>query len=273
MKTLLLVHSKFQFLSFTDKQLEIIKEKQQIFDKVVFGIHVPYLQSSSENPLSYDMVVNMLKQELNTNDYTPIINGNIKNIGKIYQNYKISYVNLDNILDGNYYAQGYTDNKIFELGRRAGALETALAGYPKTIMCTDIAILSEHNTSIFLGKRDTEAKYRFIGGHVDSGKDQTLEECAKRELMEEAGSFESTPMQYVWGGMIDDPRYANSRDKIYSALFKTNIVFGKPDAGDDINVIQEFDIDILNSPILYFVEEHIPLAVALKNNLALNNGK
>ena len=271
MKTLLLIHSKFQFLSFTDKQLEIIKDRAENFDKVVFGIHVPYLQSSSENPLSYDMVVNMLKHELNTIDYMPIVNTDMKNVGKIYQNYKITYLNLDNILDGNYHTTGYNDNKVFELGRRAGALETALAGYAKTIMCTDVAILSENNQTIFLGKRNTEAKYRFIGGHVDSGKDQTLEECAKRELMEEAGSFESSPMQYVWGGIIDDPRYANTRDSIYSALFKTNVIFGKPEAGDDINVIQEFEIDILNNPILYFVEEHIPLAVALKRYL--DNGK
>ena len=275
------VASTLQFLGTETAINDYIYDLRNKYKKLVFVVLHPYNLGTYENPLTYDMITSMLYKKhgefgvlsckLNHKDIHDVTL--IKNAYNMaYDNTNYTIVLLDTLTFGKMeklekvITTYKTDDK-FQLGRRVGAAEVTKIGYPKTIMCVDVAILSSDNKTIWLGKRNSESKYRFIGGHVDSGKDLKLEEAAKRELMEEAGSFESSPMEYVVGIMINDPRYSTSRDNIYSVLYKTNIVFGTPNAGDDINEIKEFDIDILLSPDLYFVKEHIQLAKELKNYL------
>ncbi len=274
------IASTFQFLGTEEYINEHIEKLKSEYEKIVFVILNPYVRGNSEFPLNFDMINSLLNLyhpnksvlscKLNLTDLGDT--SKIKNVfNEAYPNTKHIIFNLDIVFKPNYNINetidSYYDEYSFNLGRRVGAIETATAGYPKTIMCVDVAILSENNSTIWLGKRNSEDKYRFIGGHVDSGKDLKLESAAKRELMEEAGSFESSPMEYVWGGMINDPRYLNSKDHIYSVLYKTNIIFGRPIAGDDINIIEEFDIKILQKPGTYFVVEHVEMANALKLKL------
>lgn len=153
---------------------------------------------------------------------------------------------------------------------RAGVIYGVFNQYKKTVMCVDIALLREERKKVVLGKRMSEDKHRFFGGHVDP-KDENLEHCAKRELLEEAGkNLEVSCLTYAGSFPIDDWRYRNNRDKIMTALFVGEYLFGNLEAGDDIDELKEFNVeDFLDQDFLEknLAEEHFPLMKNLINFL------
>ena len=82
------------------------------------------------------------------------------------------------------------------------------------------------------------------GGFADPA-DESYETAAARELQEECGALETTPMQYLGSVKIDDWRYRGETDKILSLLFTATLRSGKPQANDDLEALQWFDISAL----------------------------
>lgn len=115
---------------------------------------------------------------------------------------------------------------------RAGVIYSTQNRFPAAIMCTDAAIVDEHCQKILLGKKKTDNGWRFIGGHVDP-RDGSLEDCVKREVLEETGLYVERT-EYVGSFKIDDWRWTKETDKLFTALFLCVNSSGAAIANDDI---------------------------------------
>jgi bifunctional NMN adenylyltransferase/nudix hydrolase len=146
---------------------------------------------------------------------------------------------------------------------RAGAIYQAYNQYPVSYQTVDIACLGSQGHRILLCRKPTEDKFRFVGGFVDP-RDSSLEHAARREFMEETGgNGEISDLKYLGSFRVDDWRYKKGRDKIMTALFIGEMVFGTLSPSDDISELHwigmsEFKKDgFIDASI---VHEHIPLA-------------
>ena len=142
---------------------------------------------------------------------------------------------------------------------RAGVIFAAYNQYPKVYATVDVAIIQGDN--VLLGRKGHQHSYRFIGGFSDP-TDESYEAAARRETFEETG-LEVDNIQYVGSARIDDWRYRSEQDKIMTQLFTAEVMFGKPEAKDDIAELRWFRWDELNESV--FTEEHQVLFNLLKN--------
>lgn len=149
---------------------------------------------------------------------------------------------------------------------RAGAIYNSYNRFPVSFQTVDIACFDSSGQKILLGKKPGERAYRFIGGFVDPG-DSSLELAARREFREETGNnAEVSKMEYIGSFRVDDWRYKSGRDKIMTALFKCQMIFGRVEPSDDISELKWFQYSDLQGEGAIesiFVEEHVPLAMAL----------
>lgn len=152
---------------------------------------------------------------------------------------------------------------------RAGAIYNAYNRFPVSFQTVDIACFDSSGKKILLAKKPGEMGYRFIGGFVDPS-DHSLEAAARREFMEETGgNAEVGKMSYVGSFRVDDWRYRSGRDKIMTALYKCSMSFGRVEPSDDISELRWFeysDLEKEGAINSWFVEEHVPLAMALITN-------
>lgn len=152
--------------------------------------------------------------------------------------------------------------KILDAAQRTGIIHAAMNRYPHAQAAVDIAVLKITTSSILLGRKANETKWRLPGGFVDPQQDESYEEAAKRELMEECGSFEISHPEYLMSKQVDDYRYKDLPDKIYTSLYSCIYIFGKPVAGDDLAEVKWFSIkDLLKDDYIkeHVMQEHIEL--------------
>ena len=142
----------------------------------------------------------------------------------------------------------YTPTKDF----RAGMIAATGTRYPIAYQTVDIAILNSTKGEILLVKKPTEPKFRFCGGFSDPNS-ISLETDAKREVKEETGIEIGEP-QYIGSTLINDWRYASENDKIKTAFFVAEYIFGAPQGADDVEVAKWFKLNTLTKGDL--MEEH-----------------
>ena len=143
---------------------------------------------------------------------------------------------------------------------RQGFIAAVMGQRDNALPTVDIApvIVNEGKAKVLLGKKPGYPLFRFIGGFVDS-TDKSLEEAAKRELLEEAGANINVgdELTYVCSGQIDDWRLRADSKKIISTLFVVPFLWGAPEPGDDIEEVRWFKIaDVKIDEEI--VEEHRP---------------
>jgi len=147
---------------------------------------------------------------------------------------------------------------------RAGVIWAAYNQYPKCYPTVDIAIFSEGNEKLLLARKAKEDKYRFVGGFGDP-LSPTYEEDACREVMEETGLEVGKP-EYLGSFTIDDWRYRHEKDKIKTLFFKANVIYGRPQANDDICEVRWFDYSEKIRP--FIMDAHLPLFDCLINKVS-----
>lgn len=133
---------------------------------------------------------------------------------------------------------------------RAGQIFAAYGMYPTSFQTTDIIVYDPANDAVLLGKKAGETEYRFFGGFVDP-TDETLELAALRELREEAGvDLNTNSPVYLGSFRVDDWRYRSERDKIMTAVYQVNFMWGRPDPGDDIEEVRWFPYNEVSQNLL-----------------------
>lgn len=123
---------------------------------------------------------------------------------------------------------------------RAGAIWASFNRHNVSYTTVDVAIVDDKNR-LLLGKKLLDnGLYRFVGGFSDV-ESLSLEEDARREVLEEAGIEVSNP-EYIGSMRINDWRYRNETDKIKTTFWLARYTSGSPEAGDDLDDIRWFDL-------------------------------
>ena len=145
----------------------------------------------------------------------------------------------------------------------------ALKRYSQGHPAVDMALIRNvrGGTQVLLGKRSASDAYaRFPGGFFDPEQDASYEEAAARELLEETSvRVESSAAAYVGSRTVDDWRYADSKDRIATALFVFKYRDGIPAAADDLGHVAWYPVASIRDVIW---KGHLPLANMLTAYLA-----
>jgi len=135
-----------------------------------------------------------------------------------------------------------------------GELQTNIShDFKSVIAAVDIACVNSTEKIILLGRKPNALKYRFVGGFCDV-KDESYLAAAKREFHEEAPNIEASCFEYLGSLRINDPRYVNDRCKIFTTLFLTEYIYGNIKAGDDLEQLEWFPINVVTGK--FIVGEH-----------------
>jgi bifunctional NMN adenylyltransferase/nudix hydrolase len=127
---------------------------------------------------------------------------------------------------------------------RAGQIYAAGQRFANCIPTVDIAILNTEGTHVCLGRRADDVKWRFIGGHAETGL-LTYEQDACTEVMQETG-LDLARLQYIGSTVIDGWRHRGTENRIKTLFF---VGYSPTMAGrgaDDIAETHWFPLDKLN---------------------------
>ena len=150
---------------------------------------------------------------------------------------------------------------------RAGVIYAAMNAWPRVITCVDIIILNkgaDGQLRVFLGKKEGEPGWRFIGGHAEPGV-PTFEADARKEVMEETG-LDLISLRYVGSAIIPDWRYEKEDSKIKSLVFVGESMTQGGRGQSDIAEGKWFNIEQLTPQLL--VPTHRPIAKAFLEDIA-----
>jgi bifunctional NMN adenylyltransferase/nudix hydrolase len=114
--------------------------------------------------------------------------------------------------------------------------------YPTAYATVDCAIFDDDSmTRLWMARKPLEPYYRFVGGFVDPLKDDSHEDAAVREAMEET-CMGCKVVKYLGSFKIDDWRYRDESDKIITSLFAMVREGGVPKPHDDIGELKLVDL-------------------------------
>ena len=134
----------------------------------------------------------------------------------------------------------YSDPKF-----RAGIISATQNMFVASFQCIDVVIHDSDKKRIMLGRKKDQSLWRFIGGFVDV-KDDSLEETVAREVSEELSiNFSIGGIKYLMSTRVPDWRYKYEQEKIMSAVFTAQYVYGNAKASDDIVECKWFDLKAL----------------------------
>lgn len=147
---------------------------------------------------------------------------------------------------------------------RMGMIYASKLPFPTSYQAVDTAVLNERDQTVLLGHKVGDGdKLRFVGGFVDPA-DCNLERAAKREVIEETGHIETADYKYLGSTRISDWRYRGGPNAVMSAFFVAKFIYGRPQAGDDLNAVAWVPLCELEDRI---ISEHLPLAKMLTEYL------
>jgi len=253
--------ARFQTPSLHEGHLQLIKEVKSKHNRLIIVLGVSPIKGSRKNPLDYytrermvkmlfpDVIVLPLSDQASDKAWShkldDLLSGNFGNENFILYGSRDSFIPyyagryqtaaLPPVQDFNATAlREAVSDKVFDTEEfRAGVIYSTYNLYPKVYATVDIALFRNNRSELLLGRKPAENAWRLPGGFSDPD-DISFDLAAKRELEEECGQIETSPMQYEMSLQMDDWRYRPEVDKIITTLFSTDLLFGDPAANDDL---------------------------------------
>lgn len=152
-------------------------------------------------------------------------------------------------------------NKVIEAPEfRAGMIYAMHHLWPVVLQMVDVAVVSDGMAEVALGRRAGEDRWRFFGGHVETGKG-SLEGNARAEALEESGA-DLVSLEYAGSCVVDDWRYRQPDRGVMTALFVGRVSSMGIRGGDDVAEARWFKLPDVDERLL--VPEHGPLLALLR---------
>ncbi|SDF19544.1 NUDIX domain-containing protein [Chitinophaga filiformis] len=292
--------ARFQTPSLHEGHLQLIREVKSKHNRLIIILGVSPIKGGRKNPLDYYTRERMLKQlfpdvivlplsdqasdkvwsrkldELLGNNFsneTFILYGSRDSFIPFYAG-RFPTVALPPVQDFNATAQREAvSDKVFDTEEfRAGIIYSTYNLYPKVYPTVDIALFRNNRQELLLGRKPAENAWRLPGGFADPD-DISFDAAAARELREECGQIETSPMQYEMSLQMDDWRYRSEVDKIITTLFSADLLFGEPAADDDLSAMRWINVNAIPELIAQgeIVSTHIPLLKKLAEKYSTND--
>lgn len=296
---------RFQVAELTDAHLELLTLVGEYHNGhvIVFvGVNAS-MQPTKHDPLDYETRRRMIQQQFPTYSIAPLMDQKTDELwsdlldasiraqvqfGKVFLyggrdsfapyykgNYEIKNLELTlhPHISGTTHRQKISDFVLDTADFRAGIIYGMENSYSRILPCIDIAIVcrSDKHSAVptrpvvLLGRRKTEPKWRFIGGHAE--KNSSYEDDAVREAFEEAG-VRPTNLEYVGSGSVQDWRFKNTSEQIKTSFYVGYVPNLSCKAGDDINEVSWHNLMELSKDD--FEVEHQFLFNILKRHLQLD---
>lgn len=292
--------ARFQTPSLHEGHLQLIREVKSKHNRLIIILGVSPIKGGRKNPLDYYTRERMLKQlfpevivlplsdqasdkvwsrkldELLGNNFSnePFILYGSRDSFIPYYSGRFATVALPPVQDFNATAlREAVSDKVFDTEEfRAGIIYSTYNLYPKVYPTVDIALFRNNRRELLLGRKSAESGWRLPGGFTDPD-DQSFDAAAARELQEECGQIETSPMQYEMSLQMDDWRYRSEVDKIITTLFSTDLLFGEPAADDDLADMRWITVNAIPELIAKgeIVSTHIPLLKKLAEKYSTND--
>lgn len=258
---------------------------------IVF-LGVPPLEGTKNNPLSYQLREQMIREFCPKATILPIYDvfddyrwsDNLdKTIKKLYYGstatlycgddgfkphyhgeFEVVVQNFEEKFSGTKVREKIGNSPEHQASFRAGIIHQTQKPYSNVKMCVDIAATKDGH--VLLGHKHGEESreigklWRFPGGQLDP-TDRDLEEAARRELYEETGLTCEGRMSYLKSFLVGDWRNHGTGLATFTALFECEGAMGMAKARDDLDEIKWFPVDRDTSNMI--VSEHGPLFFSL----------
>jgi len=152
--------------------------------------------------------------------------------------------------------------------------------YPSAIATVDVIPFCYSRETkcyeILVGRKKKHGdKLCFIGGFVDSEKDDTFFDAAYREMGEEVPTLipvvSAGSLNYLYTTKVDDPRYKDRRSKIFTSIYLLPTEKMPHTAGDDLDEVVWRDLDTLVWNPNLLVTEHAKLISDLSIEIKLTD--
>ncbi|HZY80403.1 MAG TPA: NUDIX domain-containing protein [Cyclobacteriaceae bacterium] len=297
MSTIGVIIARFQTPYLHEGHKALINSVKTNHNKIVIVLGISPVLGSRRNPLDFHTRERMIKKEYNDLVVLPLPNHPIdsqwsQNLDQLLSNtfpgasFRL-YGSRDSFIP--FYSGKFSTEQLAETGSysstilrdkisdrvldseefRTGIIYAYSNTYLKVYPTVDIAVFRNKKTEILLGMKTIDKKWRLLGGFSDP-TDDNYEMAAKRELTEECGEIDTTPMQYEGSFRVADWRYMNESDKIITTLFSTDFVSGNPKGSDDIADVKWFPLREVEEMMLVKLtaSEHFPqLSTLIKKYL------
>jgi bifunctional NMN adenylyltransferase/nudix hydrolase len=292
MKEVGVIVSRFQTPRLHEGHRKLIEAVTAKHNKTVIVLGVSPVLGSRRNPLDFQTRERMIKKEYNNLVVLPLPNHPIDATWSTSLDHLLSntfpgsafrlYGSRDSFIP--FYTGRFDVEQLPEVGNhsstilrdqisdrvldseefRTGIIYAYSNTYLKVYPTVDIALFRKNKTELLLGRKSIDNKWRLLGGFSDP-TDESFEAAARREMIEECGEIDITPMQYEGSFRVADWRYLHEADKIITSLFSTDFVSGEPKGSDDIAEVKWYSLREVEEMMLVKLTagEHYPQLNAL----------
>lgn len=297
MSTIGVIIARFQTPYLKDSHKALLHLVKKKHSKVLLVLGVSPVKGCRKNPLDFYSRKNLINQDYPDVDVLPLPDHPLdrdwsQNLDLLLTNFSASaefklYGSGTNFIshysgrfevvelpkssthDDTLSREQISDHVLNSEGFRVGMVYAFSNAYVKVYPTVDIAVFRNGKSELLLGKKTIDNKWRLLGGFADP-TDDSYEEAAKRELTEECGEIETTPMVYEKSFRVDDWRYRSEEDKIITCLFSTDCLSGEPKGSDDIAEVRWFPLTAVEILLKQqqTAEEHTPQFKLLLNKYA-----
>lgn len=283
---------RFQVDALHEAHIDLIQSVCNVHQKVIIFLGLSHTRGTINNPLDFEarkqmileafpnVIVLYIKDQKKDTDWSKELDEKIGDvvgpsqsvvlygsrdsfISRYHGHYKTQELLQERYISGSEIRKNIAKSVKNDISFRRGAIWQSFNRFPTCFTTVDVAIFNDDYTKILLGRKVKETQFRFIGGFADP-KSPSYEADARREAVEETKLEVSDPV-YIGSTIIDDWRYRGEQDCIKTMFFKCKVVYGRPEANDDIAEVRWFDLSTLTKDQI--VDTHHVLVDMLMKHL------